>query len=347
MRRLPTSILAVAASSVLVAWGCAGPVPRGPVEWQGSRSAVSSSFDGSLLCQSLADRFLSLPAVSPLPWNDASATPAPSVGRWWVRHCSAHTLGDSLEVQLEGPGWYWIDESGSGIRLEQQVPFELGVALVGRLHQVIERGVLSLWFQPTAEPRVQLKSPPTLAVRSTNAWGALISVVPGVSPMSRAAQRFSRVFSQSLVAQLESGATFTYALGSGQSDASLGQLPAGTTPTRPFDESPWSVNERLLLAPGAVQVLGPIKRGAHQLNVIVERGPGLRYHTMCAPVLRDHFQAVRDGELASVRPESWVGGGVVEGRGEHVARLDVPNCDYFFVASSLEDTYTLAAVLVT
>lgn len=256
---------------------------------ESSGASATSSFDRSLICESLAERFLGLPTASPLPWRDVSPTPVPSAGRWWVRHCSARTMGAELLVQVTGPGWYWLDEVQNGIRVTQQVPFELDLSLRGRFQGGIEKGVVSLQFHPSVEPVARLRSPAELETHSVNAWGALLQAVLGVSPARRAAERFHQEFSQALLAHLSGGATFTYAIGPGQPDATLGYLLPGETPKRPFQESVWTVNDRILLGPNAVQVLGPIKPGTRRLNVIVERGPGVGYRLICEAALRGQF----------------------------------------------------------
>jgi len=343
-RRQSCALAAAIAASATLA-GCTGLMIEEPLRWQSAAASALPSVDGSLICQSLANRFVGLP-TSHLPWGDVAPTPPPSVGRWWVRSCSARAMGADLQIHLRGPGWYWVDQAGGGMKLSQQVPFELDLGLRGRFQMAIESGVLSLDFRPSAEPLVALQSPPELQVQSVSAWGALLSVVPGVSPARRAGERFHREAAESLRAQLQQGATFTYALGAGQTDATLGQLPPGEMPPRPFGESSWVVNERLLLAPKAVQVLGPIERGAKHLNVIVERGPGVSYRAICADGLRDHFEAVRNNELGTLPGAAWVASGIVTGAGEHTLSLDVRSCSYFLVTSSVQAAYTLADVLV-
>lgn len=255
-------------------------------------------------------------------------------------------MGAELEIRLQGPGWYWVDETGSSLRVVEQVPFELELALRGHFQMAIESGVLSLGFRPSAEPFVRLQSPTELAVRSVNAWGALLRVVPGASPQRRAAERFHREASDALRSRLRAGASFTYVLSAGQADATLGQLPPGETPRRPFGEPNWVVNERLLLGPGAVQVLGPIDPGAKQLNVIVERGSGVGYRAICDSALRDHFRAIQRGQVAALPGAVWSSGGNVSGSGEHTLPLVVRGCPYFLVTWSLKEDYTLADILV-
>jgi hypothetical protein len=284
--------------------------------------------------------------TTPLPWADAEPAPVASAGRWWVRRCSAKTRGPELEIRLDGSGWYWVDQAANGLRVSEQIPFELGLVLVGRLREGIDSGVLSLWFEPTAAATLSLETPDELPVSSDSAWGTFLRWVPGVSPARRAAQRFRDELSEAFGSRLRGGATFTYVLASGQPDATLGLLPPGKTPTHRFDEPSWSVNDRVLLAPEGTQVVGPIEPGKRQLNVIVERGPGLTYRAICESTFRDQYEAIRSGALAKVPDAAWIAHGTVEGFGERTEPLRVAGCRYFIVASSSKSEYTLAGILV-
>lgn len=326
--------------------GCTPGALTPPLQWQPSTASLATSFDSSLVCQSLAGQAVGLPMTTRLPWVDAERAPVATAGRWWVRRCSAKAEGPELEIRIDGPGWYWVDQAANGLRVKQQVPFELGLVLVGRLREGIEFGVLSLWFEPTLEPTVELETPSELEVSSDGAWGTFLRWVPGVSPARRAAQRFHDELAQAFGSHLRGGATFTYALASGQPDATLGLLQPGKTPTHPFDEETWSVNDRVLLAPEGTQVVGPIEPGKRQLNVIVERGPGLTYRALCESSFRHHYQAIRSGALAKVPDAAWVTRGTVEGYGERTEPLRVSSCRYFLVISSSKDEYALAGILV-
>jgi len=309
-----------------------------------------SSVDDSMLCQGVADHFIGLPAMTPTSPAEAptdAQAGAATAGRWWVRKCSARSHGAELSVRLEGPGWYWVDQASSGIRVTQQVPFELSISLTGHLHEAIEGGVLSIWLRPGGAPEIEVRSPAVLQVKSENAWGDLLSVVPGVSPEKRAAQRFNAALTQAFRRQLRGGATFTYDVRAGQSDATLGSLAPGKTPPHPFDDEPdWVVNDRLLLPPGASQVLGPIAPGASHVNVIVERGPGITYRAICQKDLQESYSMIAGGALANVPTRAWAFIGTMAGMGERTATLRIEGCKFYLVASTLGGVPTLADVRV-
>jgi len=337
-----------ACSAVLASWSCAaGPQPS--LRWQVHGSPLAaSSIDDSMLCHSLADHFVGLPTVDSR-WTKATASgaPAPSAGRWWVRQCSAQSHGADLNVALRGPGWYWVDQRASGIRVRQQVPFDLSLSVRGRLRKGATDGVFSLWFVPSAEPIVEVEAPAELEAEPVNAWGNLLSLVPGVSPTRAAARRFRQDLTRSLLLQAHAGVTVTYDLRTGQADTSLGQLAPGTAP-RPAlgDEPTWAVNERLLLAPGGVQVLGPIDPGPLTLNVVVEQGPGLTYRAACQQALSDNYQVIRDGNFSRLPPSTWLVDGRATGLGERTARLRVEACRFFLIVTTSSGDYTVGAVRV-
>lgn len=319
--------------------------PQSPRAEPTGAPLAASSVDDSLLCRAIADHFVGLPSVD-RRWVSAGA-PAPSAGRWWVSQCSAKAQGALLEVSLRGPGWYWVDQSSGGIALHQQVPFEMSVQVRGRLREGARDGVLSLWFAPSAEPSVHVEAPAALGVEPVNAWGNVLSWLPGVSPPQLAARRFEASLTQSFLARSQAGATFTYDLRSGQADAVLGQLAPGVTPRTPLNDEPtWAVNERLLLAPGGVQVLGPIDPGALTLNLIIERGPGVTYRAVCQQALRDNYPAIRDGAFSGLPPSMWLASATVSGLGERTTDLHVEGCKLYLVVTSSSKEYTLAALRV-
>lgn len=326
--------------------GCASsgltvPASAGPL----GEPIPPTAIDDSMLCQALAERFVGLPAMGAT--RDTFGAGDASAGRWWVRRCTATARGADLEVRLDGPGWYWVDQSASGIAVTEQVPFRLSLVLTGRLHEGVSNGVFSLWLEPSAQPEVEVDSPAALAIRSANAWGDVLRLLPGVSPAKLAAKRFNVSLRQAFREQLATGATLTFDLRSGQADATLGRLAPGKTPRHPFeDERDWVINDRVLLAPGGTQVLGPITAGSVSLNVIVERGSGVRYRTICDTSLRAQYLAIASGDLSRTPEAAWAGGGSMQGLGERTAALHVEGCKFYLVVSTLEAKPTLASIRV-
>lgn len=327
-------------SLVLLAVGCAPAVASHP-----ETALAPRTIDNSFVCQHLADRFVGLPAVANA--GSAGSRPAPLVGRWWLRACSATGEGGELRVRLQGPGWYYVDKSDGNLALHQQVPFNLGIELDGRLKVTSAEGVFSVWLDPDKAPRVDLQVSKDLDVKATSAWGSVLQLMPLVPVRSMAANRFSEAASEALQLKLREGATVTYDVGAGQADASLGRLGVGTTPENAFqDRIPWLINDRLALDASAVHVLGPITPGPTRLDVIVEHGAGVRYRALCTGDMDKDYSALANGNVASIAADPTLANGTVAGLGRHTTDFQVDNCKFYLVISALEPADTLVSLRV-
>jgi hypothetical protein len=302
------------------------------------------SADGSALCEGLVERFIGLPASSGAVPRPAPATP-PMAGRWWIRSCSAKAVSDELRIRLDGPGWYWVDESHNGLSLRQQVPFNLHVEFDGKVHERSAPGVFSLWLEPAREPRVKLTLTAKLELHGRGAWGSFLRAVLPVQAM--VSKRFSESSATALRDGLRGGATLTYVIRSGQADAVVGKLPQGQTARHPFqDDSAWLVNDRLLLAPGATHVVGPLEPGPSSLDVTIERGSGLSYRAICAESMADQYAAIASGRVERIAEQALAASGNIVGSGPHETTLRVERCKYYLVLWALEKRTTLAALRV-
>lgn len=307
---------------------------------------VPRASDGSTVCEGLIDRFVGLPAMQDS--SDGAAAPAPLAGRWWVRNCSSSLHGRELQVRLQGPGWYFVDEDGPDLSLHQQVPFNLAIEVDGRLDADLSNGVLSLWLVPDHEPKVALSASKNLDVRASSAWGAFLRWMPLVPVRAIAAERFSDAAVSALRIKLRDGATATYDFGSGQRDAALGKLALGQTPHHAFDDhTPWLVNDRLLLGPSAVHVLGPIAAGPTRLDVDVQQGTGIAYRAVCERNLDENYSALAGGRAGDIPRRVVVASGTVSGPGTHTTDFVVPDCKFYLVVSAARGSAaTLAALRV-
>lgn len=302
--------------------------------------------DGSTVCEGLVSRFVGLPAMQDPP--ETSSAGAPLVGRWWIRTCSSSLRGQKLNLRLQGPGWYFVDQNGPDLSLHQQVPFDLAVEVEGRLDAQLSDGVLSLWLLPDSEPKVELSASRDLDVRAASPWGAFLRWMPLIPVRTMAAERFSDVATSALRIKLRDGATATYDFGSGQQDAALGKLALGKTPERAFhDHTPWLVNDRLLLAPAAVHVMGPIAPGPTRLDIDVQQGTGITYRAICDQNLDDHYAALVGGRASEIPDREVVANGTVLGPGPHTTDFLVPTCKFYLVISGAGGSQkTLAALRV-
>jgi hypothetical protein len=332
-----TGYFAVCLAVASIACGAQEPPAVSPIRPIG----VSNN---TVVCNAVMDRFVGIPALE----DETTAAQAKALsGRWWIRGCSTKVVASGIRVQLEGPGWYFVDQRDSDFELRQQVSFTLGVALEGRVDLSVRKGVAALRFEPKTEPDVELHIARNLSVHATSAWGSLITWFPLVSVSDRAAERLSALAASALRSELREGATATYDLASGERDAALGKLPAGQTPQPAFpDGIPWLVNDRLFLPPNATQVVGPIDPGSTRLDVRIEQGSGLAYRTVCQCDMPGDYDAIATGHLDRLPPPTSAASGALRGVGEHSAMFRVDDCRFFVVVSTLGDSTTVAALRV-
>lgn len=303
------------------------------------------SVDHSVFCQQIADRFVGLPALA--SGADDVAGPRPLVGRWWLRGCSATRANDDLRVRIQGPGWYFVDKDDGNVAIHQQVPFDLSIELDGHVKLSSAKGVVSLWFAPAKEPKVDLRVSGDLDVRPTSVWGSFLSVAPLVPLREMVADRFVATASDALRVELRDGATVTYDLGRGQADATLGKLGAGQSPVTAFqDRIPWLVNDRLFLDATAVHVLGPIAPGPTRLDVTVEQGAGATYRAVCVEDMAKDYPALARGDAAALSSDSHLAHGTVAGAGKHTTDFRVDDCRFYLVVAALEPVSTVVSLRV-
>jgi hypothetical protein len=168
--------------------------------------------------------------------------------------------------------------------------------------------------------------------------------MPLVPVRAMAAERFSDAAVSALRIKLRGGATATYDFGSGQSDATLGKVELGKTPQHAFDDqTPWLVNDRLLLAPAAVHVMGPIAPGPTRLDVDVQRGKGITYQAVCDQNLDENYSVLVGGRANDIPTREVVANGTVTGPGLHTTDFIVPDCKFYLVVSAVQGPRTTLA----
>lgn len=327
------------ASLALCLIGCAPAIASPP-----ETALTARPVDDTFICEHLADRFVGLPAVSD---GEAAARPAPLVGRWWLKGCSATGERDELLLRLQGPGWYFVDKNDGDFALRQQVPFNLSIELKGRLKVTTSDGIFSVWLDPEKDPRVDLQVSKDLDVRASSAWGSVLRMMPLVPVRSMAADRFSESAAEALRLKLREGATVTYDVAAGQADAALGRLGPGQTPENAFhDHIPWLINDRLFLDASAVHVVGPITPGPTRLDVTVERGAGVAYRALCAGDMDKDYSALASGDAASITVDPHLANGTVAGFGKHITDFRVDGCKFYLVITALQRADTLVSLRV-
>jgi len=298
--------------------------------------------DDSVICQGLANRFIGLPSF------DESGTQAvkPSAGRWWIRRCSAARDEHGLKLHLQGPGWYFVEQTSADFALREQVPFTLGVELEGDPSLSVQNGVVAIFFKPERDAKVDLSLDHELRVRPNSAWGALISAMPLVSVERRASERLKGTAESALRATLGAGATAIYDLRSGQADVVLGRARAGQSTPHAFEDGvAWRVNERVLLNSEATQVVGPLEAGSTRLDVRIERGGGLAYWALCDRDMMTSYASIAAGAVDGHFDQSMASG-TITGSGEHATSFNVDGCRFFIVLKASDRATTVAALRV-
>jgi len=327
------------AGALVCAWFSAGCAPEVAAPPKAPPSGLAS--DDSAICQGLADRFIGLPSFE----ESEKQAAKPSAGRWWIRRCSAARDRHGLKLQLQGPGWYYVDQTSSDFALREQVPFTLGVELAGDPSLSVGNGVFAVFFKPEGDAKVDLSIDRELHVRPNSTWGALLSAMPLVSVQRRATERLKETAESALRATLGAGATAIYDLRSGQADVVLGRARAGQNAPHAFEDGiAWRVNERLLLSADATQVVGPLEAGSTRLDVRIERGDGLAYWALCDRDLMASYATIAAGTVGGFGQS--VASGSISGSGEHAASFDVEGCKFFIVLKANDRTTTIAALRV-
>ncbi|MFK7992139.1 MAG: hypothetical protein AB8I08_39335 [Sandaracinaceae bacterium] len=266
------------------------------------------------ICNQARGSFIGLPGDE--SQEGAAGGQDPSVGRWWIRTCEAQVEEGRLRVSIGGPGWTWLDRESSGFRVRQYLRFQAQATFSASLHVGYDgpTRVASIWLRPA--PGVTATVEPTGLVQA-EATGVFSSMLGGILDMTgssasdRARQQASEEGSQRLTERFATGFTVTYALDPQQMDFMLGELARGESPQRPWPQEgrAWMVNERSMVWPGGMDVIGPIAEDAGdlELDAELEGGDGAVLRRVCADDLHTWLDA------------AWAGRSVGPPRGDQVA----------------------------
>jgi hypothetical protein len=143
--------------------------------------------------------------------------------------------------------------------------------------------------------------------QATNAMASMLGGIlemTGNSANQRAEQEVGQEGSRRLRERFASGFTVTFAMDSEQMDFMVGALARGEVPIRPYDPEPgvvWSVNQRMRIWPGGMDVLGPVPegRGPQALDLELEEGEGLIVDAVCAPEFESFYDRSLRGEAVT------------------------------------------------
>jgi hypothetical protein len=268
------------------------------------------------ICESMRGSFIGLPGeggtTGPASGSD------PTVGRWWIRECSAAVDGDALRVSINGTGWTWIDRESMGFRVRQYLRFDAHAAFSATMQVGYDRParIATIWMHPGGEVDAGVTPRGLVQVESTNVLSGMIGgllELTGSSASQRAQQQVAEEGSARLRERFSAGFTVTFSMANEQMDFMVGALERGQVPVRPYaDETgvTWSVNQRMQIWPGGLDVLGPtpVGRGQQALDLELEEGEGLIVDATC----QADFERFYDQTLQGGSPPPPTGTRVME-----------------------------------
>lgn len=252
------------------------------------------------LCPRLLGAWVGLPGESNL--RGRAAGTATSVGRWWIRRCSAQLSGDRIALSMGGSGWTWVDREAGSFRVRQYLLFDMQAAFSADVRVAYDRTrrVATLWMRPQNGVEAEVTPRGMVSPEPTGLFGRLLSGVAaatGTSVSERARAQAAEMGSTQLRERLGAGLTMTYDLPHWQVDFMVGALDRGELPERPWpatESGPWLLNQRATVWPGGLDVSGPIDGAAHgalSLDVALEEGEGAVLTAVCADDLARYFDA--------------------------------------------------------
>jgi hypothetical protein len=234
--------------------------------------------------------------------------------------------------------------------LRQHVTFNVDARLQGAIERDVgwKDGVLSLWFR-SASANVDIVPLGTLHVRADNVWASVLTrLALPIAGMDVAREAGETEVTERFEATLSRGFTLVYNLRGEQPDFALGLLREGEMPEHPFsDGRPWFANERLILAPGGMHVLGPFEpHEAISLDARVTFGPPLAWRRLCVSELEHAFAGVEDGDPVRVPDTAILDSGTLSGSRPPEARLGPVECRFYLVVSTAGTQASHAAIRV-
>ena len=263
------------------------------------------------LCPKLLGSFLGLPGEGDA--HGPAAGTMPSVGRWWIRRCDAHTVGDRLELSIAGSGWTWIDRESDGFRVRQYLLFDASASLGAdvTLGYDREHRIASLWMTPAAGVQATIAPRGLVSAEPQGFFATIlggVAAATGTSISERARTQAAELGSHQLRDRLGAGFTMTFDLAHRQVDFMVGALQRGEVPERPYppaNDGPWIINQRSSVWPGGLDVVGPIDaaQGALALDATLEEGDGVTVRAVCSDALTRYFDArLRDPAATPAAP---------------------------------------------
>lgn len=277
----------------------------------GGSSASSTTAEGDVgtllvdvvvprICSSLRGSFVGLPGEGGR--TGPAAGTDPTAGRWWIRECNAVERDGRLDLAISGTGWTWVDRQSMGFQVRQYLRFDATARFTASMEMSYDRPnrIVTIWMRPQGDVQASVTPRGLVEARATGVLSGMLGgllELGGSSPNAQARQQVADEGSERLRTQFGGGFTVTYAMAQEQMDFMVGALERGQLPERPFPSEPgvvWSVNQRLAVWPGGLDVIGPIdaQRGAHTLDLQLEEGEAVMVDAVCASdfeVFYDHL----------------------------------------------------------
>lgn len=255
------------------------------------------------LCDAMRGSFVGLPgeggATGPASGSD------PSVGRWWIRECTAEVQDDRLRVAIAGTGWTWVDRESMGFRVRQYLRFDAHAAFAATIEIGYDRPahIATIWMRPGPDVEASVEPRGLVQAEATNVMSGMLGgllELTGSSASQRAQQQVAEEGSQRLRERFGSGFTVTFATETNQMDFMVGALARGEVPVRPYAPEPavvWTVNQRMQIWPGGMDVIGPIPdgQGPQAIDLDLEEGEGLIVEAVCAPEFERFYDQLLQG----------------------------------------------------
>ncbi len=259
------------------------------------------------LCDSLRGSFIGLPGEG--GHTGPAAGTDPSAGRWWIRECTAVEHDGRLDLAISGTGWSWTDRESMGFQVRQYLRFDASARFTASMEMAYDRPnrIVTIWMRPQGPVDASVTPRGMVEARATGALSGMLGgllELGGSSPNDQARQQVAAEGSQRLRERFGAGFTVTYAMAQEQMDFMVGALERGQLPERPFPPEPgvvWSVNQRLAVWGGGLDVLGPIDadRGAHTLDFQLEEGVSATIDAVCAQDFEVYYDHVLQGVPAT------------------------------------------------
>lgn len=259
------------------------------------------------ICDQLRGSFVGLPGEG--GHEGAESGTDPTVGRWWIRECTATVDGEMLSLSITGTGWTWVDRESMGFQVRQYLRFDSNAAFTARMEVGYDRAahIITVWMRPEGEVVGTVEARGLVEAHATNALSGMLGGLldlTGSSASDRARATVAEEGSTRLRERFAAGFTVTYSTETEQMDFMVGALDRGVCPMRPYVAETavvWSVNQRLQVFPSGLDVLGPISpsAGSMALDLDLEEGEGLTVNAVCMADFERFYDLVLQGAAAT------------------------------------------------